>query len=97
MTKAKAAHLETARATGKGTPHHCGLVNLQARVQAKRISRIACNIIGAHLQQPLAGRIDQMQLLVVIKAEHRNVDGGDDLAKQSTRLFHSQPLFAQGL
>jgi len=97
LAKPETAHIEAARAAGESAAHHRCLLDVQAIVQAEHIGRVASDVGGPHLQQALAGRVDQMQLLAMIETEHRDIDGGNDLAQQGARLFHPQPLLAQGV
>ena len=95
LSERSAAHLPLAAAAGKRDVQHARRAAVEARRQADVFGGAPHQLLNRTAEQPLAGAIDQPQLVLIVEGKHGHVDLAHHRPQQCRRLERSQPLVAQ--
>ena len=84
-----------ADAAGKGGVDHARRLTGQAILQADLVRPTAEQALGALAEEPGAGPVDELQLLVLVEGEDGDVDFRHDFSQQRGRLERVEALMPQ--
>ena len=74
-----------------------GASPVRQSVESSSVGAPAEQPLGRLAEQPRAGAVDELQLVLLVEREHRDVDLRHHLAQQRRRLERVEPLMAQRL